>query len=317
MISIIIGYVLDLIIGDPYNLFHPVRWIGTSIKKIEKVLLNENHSKLKQKINGVLLLVIIMSFTYLIPLFILIIAKKINLILFIVIESFMIFQIFATKCLDVETKKVFLALKEKDLDKARYYISFLVSRDTKEMTEIDIIKAAIETIAENLGDGVIAPMCFVAIGGAPLGWLYKGVNTLDSTVGYKNEKYTNYGWASARFDDLLNFIPARITSIFILLAGILLNLNIKNGIKILIRDRNNHSSPNSAYPESAAAGLLSIQLGGKASYFGVVSEKPTMGDSLKEIEVNDLKNTSNLLYTTSIVGLMVILCIKYILEFII
>ena len=310
MIQIIIGYILDLIIGDPYGLFHPVRWIGKYIKKLENILLKESDKPRVQKNKGLLLLFIVMTTAFLIPYVILYIALQIHILLFIVIESFMIFQIFATKCLDVETKKVFRALKNNDLEEARHYISFLVSRDTSEMTTEDIIKAAIETIAENLADGVVAPICFVMLGGAPLGWLYKSVNTLDSMVGYKSEKYLHYGFASARFDDVLNFIPARLTAIFILVAGFFLRLDIKNGFKMMMRDRYNHSSPNSAYPESAAAGLLKIQLGGKASYFGVVSKKPTMGDSIKNIEVKDLKNMSKLLYTTSFIGFIIMLCIK-------
>lgn len=310
MIQIMAGYILDLIIGDPYWLFHPIRWIGNYIGKLEKILLTSSDSEGKQKLKGLLLLLIVMSTTFAIPYFILFIAIKINFALFVAIESVMIFQIFATKSLDVETKKVFKALKEGDLENARYHISFLVSRDTSEMTKEDIIKAAIETISENLADGVIAPICFVMIGGAPLGWLYKSVNTLDSMVGYKNGKYINYGWASARFDDVLNFIPARLTAMFILIAGVILRLDVKNGFKVMIRDRHNHSSPNSAYPESATAGLLQIQLGGKASYFGVVSEKPTMGDANKSVEANDLKRMSTLLYTTSAVGFIIALFVK-------
>ncbi len=311
MIQIVIGYILDLIIGDPYGLFHPIRWIGSFVRKLEKLLLKETDSNSSKKFKGLLLLLIVMSTSFIIPYVILYIAFKIHIVLFIIIESFMIFQIFATKCLDVETKKVFRALKNNDLKEARHYISYLVSRDTKEMTEEDIIKAAIETISENLADGVIAPICFVMLGGAPLGWFYKSVNTLDSMVGYKNDKFLYYGFASAKFDDVLNYIPARITALIILLSGVFLKLNVKNGFKMMLRDRHNHASPNSAYPESAAAGLLSIQLGGKASYFGLVSEKPTMGDKIKEVEVNDLKNTSKLLYTTSFIGFVIMLVIKW------
>lgn len=311
MIQIIIGYIMDLIFGDPYNLFHPVRWIGTSITKLEQFLLNKKETPFMQKLSGVTLLVIISGVSFLVPFIMLKLASLLHPILVVILSSWMIYQTFATKCLDVETKKVYKALKENNLKEARHYIGYLVSRDTDEMSEEDILKAAIETIAENLADGVVAPIFYVMIGGAPLGWFYKSVNTLDSMVGYRNEKYLHFGWASARFDDVLNYIPARLTAIFIALAGVILKLDVKHGLKMLKRDRHNHSSPNSAYPESITAGLLGIQLGGKATYFGETSLKPTMGDALKNIEVSDLKSTANILYVTSLVGFLLMLGVRW------
>jgi len=313
MIQIILGYTMDLFIGDPYWLFHPVRWIGQLILLLEKRLLKEESGN-KQKFKGLLLLIIVSSLSFVIPFYLLRLAFKVHMLLGLFVEAFMIYQIFATKCLDVETKKVYKALKNGDITEARKAISYLVSRDTESMTDEDIIKASIETIAENLGDGVIAPMFFVVIGGAPLGWYYKSVNTLDSMVGYKNDKFNHYGYCSAKWDDVLNYVPARLTAIFILIAGLFLRLNLKNGIKMLKRDKHNHSSPNSAFPESAAAGLLDIQLGGKASYFGEVSMKPTMGDKNKTIHVEDLYKTKQLLYVTSGVGLFILLCCRSIWE---
>lgn len=314
MIAITIGYILDLLIGDPYWLFHPIRWIGSAVRKLEKILLKNTDDTNIQKFKGVLLLVLISGFSYIIPSVVLMLSLKISKVLKILIESFMIFQIFATKCLDVETKKVFKALLKDDIKEARLYISYLVSRDTSEMSRTDIIKAAIETISENLADGVIAPIMFVVIGGAPLGLFYKSVNTLDSMVGYKNDKYLSFGWASAKFDDVLNYIPSRLTAFFILISGLILKLNVKNGYRILLRDRRNHASPNSAYPESAAAGILGIQIGGRASYFGVTSNKPTMGDSLKEIELEDLKKMSHILYLTSFNGIVILLILRMLVE---
>lgn len=313
MIQIILGYTMDLFIGDPYWLFHPVRWIGQFILFLEDKLLKDESSK-RTKLKGLILLLLVSGISYLLPAFILLTAFKIHPLLALIIESFMIYQIFATKCLDVETKKVYLALKEGNINEARKAISYLVSRDTDQMTQEDIIKASIETIAENLGDGVVAPMFFVILGGAPLGWYYKSVNTLDSMVGYKNDKFMDYGYCSAKWDDILNYIPARLTAVFILLAGVFLRFNLRNGIKILRRDKRNHSSPNSAYPESAAAGLLDIQLGGKASYFGKVSIKPTMGDKNKTLTIEDLYKTKQLLYTTSLVSMFVLLSFKSIWE---
>lgn len=311
MLEVLLGYSLDLLIGDPYFLYHPVRIIGHLITWLENKLLNLEDSILIQKLKGLILLIIVSGLSFLVPLVLLMGASKIHIGLTFALEVIMIYQIFATRCLDVETKKVYKALKNNDIEEAKQMVGYLVSRDTSVMTEEDIIKAAIETIAENLGDGVVAPLLFVMIGGAPLGWYYKGVNTLDSMVGYKNDKYQHFGYFSAKWDDILNFIPARITAVFILIAGFFLRMNVTRGFKVLVRDRRNHASPNSAYPESAAAGLLGIQLGGKASYFGKVSIKPTMGDPDKKIEVDDLKKTSYLLYGTSIVGLLICYLIKW------
>jgi len=311
MIQIAIGYTMDLILGDPYFLYHPVRVIGHLVRGLEKLLLNIDDRPIIQKIKGLILLILVSGLSFVVPFTMLLALHKIHSLLSLVLESIMIYKIFATKCLDVETRKVYRALKEGDLETARKMVGYLVSRDTDVMTEEDIIKASIETIAENLGDGVIAPMFYIFIGGAPLGWCYKGVNTLDSMVGYKNEKYLHYGYFSAKWDDVLNYIPARLTALFILIAGFFLRMDIKRGISILSRDKHNHASPNSAYPESAAAGLLGIQLGGKASYFGKVSIKPTMGDAFKSIEVNDLYMTRKLLYMTSFVGFGIFFLLRW------
>lgn len=306
MWSYAIGYFLDLLIGDPQHWYHPVRAIGSLIQWIEKLLYRSEESNKIKKIKGFILLIVVVGVGYILPLILLILLFKIHILLGLIVESWLIFRAFATRQLDKETKLVYKALKKGDMIEARKYISYLVSRDTKTMTDEDIIKACVETIAENIGDGVIAPMFYAVIGGAPLCWAYKSANTLDSMVGYKNEKYNDFGYASAKFDDVLNYIPARLSSVFILVAGSILRLDTKNGIKIMLRDRHNHSSPNSAYPESAAAGLLGIQLGGKATYFGKTEMKPTMGDALKAIELDDLKKTSYLLYTTSLLGWVVL-----------
>ena len=312
MSQILIGYGLDLILGDPHFLYHPVRLIGHLIKWLQTRLLNSNDSADMKKFKGLILLLTVSGLSFVLPLYILVLSYKIHPMFAFALEVVMIYQIFATKCLDVETRKVYTALKNNDIKEARKMISYLVSRDTDSMSDEEIIKAAIETIAENLGDGVIAPMFYVMIGGAPLGWYYKSVNTLDSMVGYKNEQYNDFGYCSAKWDDVLNYIPARLTAVFILIAGLILKLDFNNGVNMLKRDKRNHASPNSAYPESAAAGLLRIQLGGKASYFGEVSMKPTMGDQLKKIETEDLNKMKHLLYTTSLVGMVVMVSIRWV-----
>lgn len=302
MIVFTLGYWLDIFIGDPNNWYHPVQALGKIINMLEQKLLKAGFRKSRKKINGFILLMLLVLIAFILPLLIIKLAFQIHPILAVLIEAWMLFQAFATRQLDRETKRVYKALKEKKMQEARKYMSYLVSRDTGQMSEEDILKATIETISENIGDGIVAPLFYACIGGAPLVWAYKAVNTLDSMVGYKNKRYEDFGYASAKCDDILNYIPARLTSIFILFSGLLLKMNFMQGLKILLRDRKNHASPNSAYPEAAAAGLLGIQLGGKASYFGVVSIKATMGDSDKKIDLKDLKKTSQILYLTSFIA---------------
>lgn len=301
-----LGFVMDLAIGDPKEWYHPVRAIGTLIKTLEGVLYRAKASKFLKGLLGFVLMFTVVGLGFLVPYLVLKLAFKVHVILGIAVETWLIFRAFATRQLDKETKLVYKALKAGDMIQARKYMSYLVSRDTQEMSQEDIIKACIETIAENIGDGVIAPMFYGVIGGAPLAWAYKSANTLDSMVGYKNEKYEDFGYASAKFDDVLNYIPARLTSVLILLAGLVLRLDVKAGTKILMRDRHNHASPNSAYPESAAAGLLGVQLGGKATYFGKTENKPTMGDPLRPLELKVLRTTSHLLYATAALGWIIL-----------
>lgn len=299
--TIVLAYIMDLLIGDPFS-FHPVIWIGKLINKLERL----KHTKF----NGLLLLMIVSLMSTIIPIALIYLSYKVHTVLGFTFEIILIYFIFATKSLDIETKKVYRALKAGDIEDARKWIGYLVSRDTSEMTETDIIKACVETISENITDGIIAPLLYVAIGGAPLGWYYKSVNTLDSMVGYKNDKYKDFGYFSAKWDDVLNYIPARLTGILILIVGFILRYDLKNGIKILKRDKRNHASPNSAYSEAAVAGLLNIQLGGKASYFGIVSMKPTMGDLNRVIELEDIEKTKKIMYLTSAVGLLILLILR-------
>ena len=178
------------------------------------------------------------------------------------------------------------------------------------MTREDIVKATIETISENIIDGIIAPLFFIIIGGAPLGMAYKAANTLDSMVGYKNDKYYNFGYASAKFDDLLNYVPARLSAFLVVISSFILKMDYKSSLKILIRDRRNHSSPNSAYSEAATAGALKIQLGGKASYFGHVEMKPTMGDYIDSPAPKHIKDTIKIMYVSSLLA-VIFLSLRY------
>ncbi|BEP28712.1 cobalamin biosynthesis protein [Helicovermis profundi] len=306
IVAVAIAYNLDQLFGDPYWFPHPVRFIGKYINFLEKKL---NLDKYNKKFTGLVLLLIVMTTVYILIFWILKISSF-NSIFKLIIESFIIYTIFATKCLSLEGKKIAIALKENNTEKARQLISYLVSRDTENMNEKDIVKATVETLTENIVDGIVSPIFFLAIGGAPLAYLYKSVNTLDSMVGYKNKKYIDFGWASARFDDLLNYIPARLGALLVVLSAFILRLNYKNSFKIMLRDRFNHSSPNSAYPESAAAGALDIELGGKASYFGKVENKPTMGDDNKTPNYRDIENSVYLVNLVSIISIVLLIIFR-------
>ncbi|QEK11808.1 cobalamin biosynthesis protein CobD [Crassaminicella thermophila] len=313
MLTIVMGYFADLIWGDPYWIPHPIRFIGMGIKNTENFLRKFCKNSNDEKLLGILLTLIIVSCSYLITFLLIKIAGWINPYFGHFLEAFLIFQILASKSLDTESRKVLNQLKKGDLKESRKYLSYIVGRETNELNEDEIIRATVETIAENASDGIIAPLFFIFIGGAPLGIAYKAVNTLDSMVGYKNEKYLYFGWASAKFDDLINYIPARLTALFMVIASFLRGYDWKNSIRIIKRDRKNHKSPNCAYPESAVAGALRIQIGGTNTYFGKKVYKPTIGDSLRALEREDIDKSIKIMYTTSAVAMIVFLIIKFIL----
>ncbi len=335
MWQLLIGYVADIMLGDPYWLPHPVRFIGNFISMLEKMLIgkkpssisngmldnmdrvqddskgqeqiffkNKNLTPRYKKRAGIVLLILVASVSYIIPFLILKAATIISYKLAIILEAIMIYQMLATKCLAVEAYKVKNHLMDNDIASARTAVSYLVSRDTNIMDETDIVKATVETISENTIDGIVAPIFFILIGGAPLGWAYKAVNTLDSMVGYKNDRYMDFGWASAKFDDVLNYIPARITACLMLISTVILGLDLQNAWKIFVRDRKNHASPNSPMAESVCAGALRIQLGGRASYFGVVSEKPTMGDDIEKPDCTHISNSVAMMYVVSMLSIL-------------
>ena len=291
--KILSGFALDFILGDPYRFPHPVRFIGMAIEKLEAILRKLNNERLA----GIVLLFVISSSVYIATMYLAGISWA--------IEIFLIYTIFAARSLSLEGMKIYKLLAADNIDEARKQVSFLVSRDTENMDRREIIRAAVETIAENIVDGVTAPMFYLFTGGAPLAMAYKSVNTLDSMVGYKNDKYIRFGWASARFDDALNFIPARITG-FILIpaAAFITGGSLSGSYRVLLRDRYNHSSPNSGHPESASAGALGIRLGGPTSYFGRLHEKPYIGDYTRELEPEDIRRCVKLMYVTSLLGLL-------------
>lgn len=311
-IALAIGFILDLIFGDPYWLPHPIRFIGNLISNGEKLIRgNKEKSAERQRVEGVILAVSVIVISTIIPIIILVAARMINNYLALAIESFMCYQILATKGLKTESMKVYKKLAEEDLEGARYAVSMIVGRDTKALDEAGVAKAAVETVAENTSDGIIAPMIFMAIGGAPLGFLYKAINTLDSMIGYKNDKYLNFGRFAAKLDDIANFIPARISAYLMIFASFILGFNYKGAYKIYSRDKYNHASPNSAHTESVCAGALNVQLAGNAYYFGKLYEKPTIGDDLRPINYDDIKKANKLLYATAFICLAAVEIIKW------
>lgn len=303
--AIIAGFILDLIFGDPHWLPHPICLIGNLIGFIERNLrprLEPNKGALL--LGGALMVIIVLVISFVVPMAILLAAGMVSPWLAFALETLMCYQIFATKCLRDESMKVYTALHNHDLADARVKLSWIVGRDTQNLDEEEITKGAVETVAENTADGIIAPMFYMFLGGVPLAFLYKGINTMDSMVGYKNDKFLYFGRCAAKLDDLANLLPARITGLVMIGAAFVLGLDGKNAWKIFWRDRYNHLSPNSAMTESVTAGALNIQLGGDHFYFGKLVHKDTIGDDIRPVCPGDIVKTNRLLYMTAVLCLV-------------
>lgn len=309
----IFAYFMDLIVGDPYGFPHPVIYIGKLISLLER---NLRKLKINMKLAGALLCLILMSSVALITYSICKLAS-VNIYLYIFVSAVIVCTCFSTKCLADEGKKIYDSFEENNIELSRKQLSYIVGRDTSALDEPDIIRATVETIAENTVDGTISPMFYAFIGGPILAILYKAVNTMDSMIGYKNERYIDFGMTAARLDDIFNYIPARISLIGFTMASFILRYDYKSCIKIAIRDRKNHTSPNCAYPEAAVAGALGIELGGTNIYFGQKVYKPTIGEKKRKIVKEDILKTNRLLYLstflTLILFIVISLCINKIL----
>ena len=304
LLSIYTGYALDLIIGDPYSFPHPVRYIGKLISIVEKQIRKITSSDKGLKIAGFFLWFIVVGATFGITTLVLQLFKF-NKLAYFIVNTILIYTTLATKCLKDESVKIYKVLKTGYLEKSRIQLSYIVGRDTTNLNEKEIVRATVETVAENTVDGIIAPLFYGFIGGAPLAMAYKAVNTLDSTVGYKNDKYYYLGFASAKIDDIANYIPARLGVILLPLGSLFTGFNFKDALKIGIRDRKNHKSPNCAFSEGAVAGALGIQLGGTNVYFGKEVYKPTIGDKTREIEIEDIVRTNKIMYSSSIISIII------------
>ena len=317
----VIGFAVDLLIGDPHRIPHPVVLIGRFISFLEKTFRRIFHAtKNGERLAGACLWVICAGVCAAVPALILWGCAAISPWLRLAVESIMCWQILAVRSLKDESMKVYKALKTGSIEKARYAVSMIVGRDTERLDGEGVTKAAVETVAENTSDAVIAPLLCIAVGGAAFGFFYKAVNTMDSMLGYTDPPYDNIGMVPARADDVMNFIPSRLSALMLIAGGWILNLvrkrgryDIKNGWKIFKRDRYNHASPNSGQTESACAGLLRVQLAGDAWYHGILHKKKFIGDPLRNVVPEDIPAACRLMYAASFIALAVGVIIKIIL----
>lgn len=313
LMALAIGFALDLVVGDPHWLPHPIRLVGRLISGLERILRRVFPATPKgERAAGVVLVVLVCTISTACAIALLVLCGMASSWLALAVESIMCYQMLATKALKDESMKVYDALAAGDLAAARSAVSMIVGRDVERLDAAGVTRAAVETVAENASDGVVAPLLFMAVGGAPLGVFYKAVNTMDSMVGYRNEKYRYFGTAAARFDDVLNFVPARLSGVLMVCAASIARLDAKGAWRIFLRDRRKHASPNSAHTEAACAGALDVALAGDAWYFGKLVEKPTIGDALRPVEAADIVRANRLLYATASLSLVLCLALGWV-----
>ena len=308
MIALFAGILLDLIIGDPHWMPHPVRLIGRLIGALEKRLLSENAPAAKKRRAGSCTCMIVILGTAACTFLILWLTYNVHPYAGIAVESILTCYLMAARSLATESLKVYKALETGSVDDARHAVSMIVGRDTNSLDKAGVTRAAVETVAENTSDGVIAPLVYTALGGPVAGFIYKAINTMDSMIGYKNERYEDFGRTAARMDDIVNYIPARLSAVLMILAAYIggKEYSGKDAWRIFKRDRYNHKSPNSAQTESVFAGALKIRLAGPASYFGKTVEKPFIGDDIRPTEYRDIKKSIYLMYMTEF--LLCVIC---------
>lgn len=310
-IALAVGIVIDFILGDPHGWWHPVIGIGKVITKIEKYVRKIfPKTKKGEQAGGVILVLVVILVSVAVPAVLLFVAYWISPIAGLILESLMCYTLLAAKSLKTESMKVADALEQEGLEAGRRAVSMIVGRDTKSLDEAGVIKASIETVAENTSDGVIAPLLFMGVCGALGGFFYKAINTMDSMIGYQNQQYQYFGTAAAKLDDTVNFIPARISGIMMILSSFLCGMNGRNAFRMFRRDRYNHASPNSAQTEAVMAGALEVQLAGDAWYFGVKHEKPTIGDAKRSVELEDIKRSNQLMYLTAVITAVLLIGIR-------
>ena len=306
MITEITAFIIDMIIGDPRSKWHPVVLMGNLISMLEKFLYNSDNNNTKKLIKGAILVIIVIAINYSIGLAIHYLATIIEMQMAdILIEALVLSFMISPRSLAEAGKELHDFLVTNDIAQARYKVGWIVGRDTDKLDEPEIVRATVETIAENTVDGIISPLFFFAIGGLPAAVAYRAANTMDSMLGYKNDKYLYFGRAAARLDDILNYIPARLTALLFIIAAIILNLNYKNSIAMMRRDANKHPSPNGGYAEATVAGALNIRLGGFNSYFGKMSFREYMGEPLEVLAPRHIILTIRIMYTATILFLII------------
>lgn len=306
--AMLLGFLLDCLLGDPRSIPHPVVCMGKLISWLEKAFRALfPKTRLGENLAGGCIWLVTVAVSFLIPWGLLKLAGMVSPWLRLLLQAIFCWQVLAAKSLRQESMKVYEALKTGTIEDARHAVSMIVGRDTQALDADAVTRAAVETVAENCSDGVIAPMLYFALGGGPLAFAYKAVNTMDSMLGYVEPPYQNVGLVPARMDDVCNYLPARISGIMMLLAGGLLGLNFRNGWKIFLRDRYNHASPNSAQTESVCAGLLGLRLAGDAWYHGVLHKKKYIGDALRPITPEDIPLSDRLMYATAVLTLVICL----------
>ena len=300
IIAFLAGFILDLLCGDPHWLPHPIRLIGHLIDMLQKRLLRQTDTGVAKRRNGAVLVVTVCLLTVLVAAVILLGAYYLHPYLGCLAEAVMTYQLLALKCLRVESEKVYTALIHGTIEEARYAVSMIVGRDTQTLDEAGVTRAAVETVAENASDGVIAPMLYLAVGGPVAGFFYKAVNTMDSMIGYKNDKYLDFGRCAAKLDDVLNYIPARITFVLFVAAAALLRQDWKNAEKIGLRDAPKHPSPNGGYAEATVAGAMHVQLGGYNYYEGKPEFREYMGDPDRPLKAEHIRTSIYMMYAAVI-----------------
>ena len=305
LMALVIGFIIDFFVGDPHGFPHPIILIGKLISALDRGLRRLFPATPKgERAAGVVLWILTASLSTAVPGLILFLCHQVSPWLRLTVESIMCWQILAARALEKESMLVYKALESGNITASRRAVSMIVGRDTAALDDAAVTRAAVETVAENTSDGVVAPLIFLAIGGAPLGFFYKAVNTMDSMLGYTEPPYKDIGLVPAKADDVVNYIPARLSALLMLAAGFLLGLDVKNGWRIYRRDRRNHASPNSAQTEAMCAGLLGLRLAGDAWYHGVLHRKPFIGDPVREIRHDDIPRTCRLMYLTALLALL-------------
>lgn len=297
------AYGLDLLVGDPRWLPHPVRWMGRLIAWVERVYYDEKASAAQQRLGGCAFWATVVGGVTIGAIFLLELSFFLDPVFGTLVMIWLSYTTMATRSLHIESARVVYALKAKDLPLARRRLSMIVSRDTADLDERGILRAVIETVSENLSDGIVAPLFFLGLGGPIGGIVYKAVSTMDSMVGYVNERYRFFGWCAARMDDLVNWIPARLSALMLVGAAYLVKCDWREAWNVMRRDARLTKSPNAGYPEAAMAGALGIQLGGTGTYFGKSVVKPTLGDPRSPITVETYPAAIRLMYVSSLIAL--------------